>query len=70
MSQLFDNLPELLTPEMAAVALHTTKATVYQWRSRPSRYDVPEGMFIKHGRKLLIRRDQLRAWVLLRSSKR
>lgn len=63
-STLFDNLAELLTPEMAAKALHTTRGTVYQWHSRPRRYGVPEGLFIKLGRKLLIRREVLKAWVL------
>ena len=64
--KLFDNLSELLTPEMVAEALHTTRATVYQWHSRPRKYRVPESLFLKLGRKLLIRRDVLRTWVLAR----
>lgn len=65
---LFSNLSELLTTEMVAEALHTTKGTVYQWHSRPRKYGVPEGMFLKHGRRLLIRREVLRSWVLSRCS--
>ena len=63
-SQLFENLSELLTPDMTAAAVHTTRGTVYQWHARPSRYHVPDGLFVKLGRKLLIRRDILRTWVL------
>jgi hypothetical protein len=67
--KLFDNLSELITPEIAAEVLHTTRATVYQWHSRPKKYDVPVGLFIKLGRKLLIRRDVLKTWVLSRQPK-
>ena len=67
-SQLFENLSELLTPEMAAEVLHTTRATVYQWRSRPRKYGVPDGLFVTLGRKLLLRRDVLKTWVLSRCS--
>jgi membrane-bound lytic murein transglycosylase MltF len=66
--QLFENLQELLTPDMVAAALHTTRGTVYQWHSRPRKYGVPIGLFIKHGRKLLIRRETLKMWVLSRCS--
>ena len=66
--QLFENLPELLTPDLVATALHTTRATVYQWHSRPRKYAVPDGFFIKLGRKLLIRRDVLKIWVFSRGS--
>lgn len=63
---LFDNLSELLTPEMAAAALQTTRETVYQWNSRPLKYRIPDGLFIKMGRKLLVRREILKMWVLSR----
>lgn len=68
-NQLFDNLPELITTKMVAEVLHTSRATVFQWHSRPRRYRVPEGLFIKFGRRLLIRRDVLKTWVLSRCSK-
>ena len=65
--QLFENLPELLTPEIAARALQTTRGTVYQWHYRPKKYDITDGLFLKLGRKLLIRREVLKTWVLSRN---
>lgn len=63
--KLFDNfIFELLTPEMVAEMLHTSRATVYQWKSRPKKYGVPDGLFVKFGRKLLVRREILKTWVL------
>lgn len=64
---LFENLPDLLTPELAARALHTTRGTVYQWHYRPQKYSVIDGMFLKLGRKLLIQREVLKTWVLSRN---
>jgi hypothetical protein len=64
LQRLFENLPELLTPEMLAEVLHTTRGTVYQWKSRPKKYGIPDGLFLKLGRKLLVRREVLKAWVL------
>lgn len=64
--KLFENLPELITPDQVAQVLHTTSGTIYQWKSRPRRYGVPDDLFLKFGRKLLVRRDALKAWVLSR----
>ena len=65
--QLFENLAELITPEQAATALQTSRGMIYQYHSRPRKYEIPEGLFLKLGRKLLVRRDVLKTWVLSRS---
>lgn len=63
---LFDNLPTLLTPKMAADLTHSSIKTVFDWRYRPAKYGVPDDMFVKGGRKLFLRRDLFTRWFFSR----
>ena len=62
---VFDNLPEFISPQMVAEVLPYEASTIYDWKYRPAKYDVPHNLFQakkKKGEKLLLRRDVLRAW--------
>lgn len=66
LGDLFDNQPKLLSPEQAAEIIGSSRATVYDWHYRPTKYGIPEGMIIKFGRKVLIRTDLFKEWFLAR----
>lgn len=65
---LFDNLPELLTPKVAAKVSGYSIKTVYDWKYRPEDYSIPTHiekiLFQKNGRRgLRIRKKPLREWL-------
>ena len=65
---LFENQPNTLTPEQAAAITHSSRVTVYDWHYRPEKYGIPKGMFLKFGRKLIIRTDMFKEWFISRTS--
>lgn len=66
LAEIFDNQPKLLSPEQAAGLVGGSRDTVYDWKYRPKKYDIPKGMFIKFGRKVLIRTDVFKKWFISR----
>lgn len=62
--EIFDNLKGLLRPNEVCELLGVKLSTIYDWHHRPFRRNIPKGLFIKFNRKLLIRRDVLKSWVL------
>lgn len=61
---LFENLKGLLTPLEVSRLIGVSPKTIYDWKYRPIIRKVPEGLFVKFNRKLLIRTDILRNWIL------
>ncbi len=62
----FDNLPEFLSPADIEGLGFAKASTVYDWKYRPRKYDVPELLFMpKRSRNssLKVSRDKLREWV-------
>jgi len=62
--KFFDNLKGLLTPQEVGQLLGVSRATIYDWKYRSVIREVPEGLFVKFNRKLFIRTDILRKWIL------
>lgn len=67
---LFENLPELIVPELAAEVLGKSVKTLYDWnyRGQMRKKKVPHNLFIKIGGGLYMRRDTLIEWVSSRDS--
>lgn len=64
--ELFDNQPKFLSPEALAKLLGISQSTIYDWKYRPNKYGIPKGMFLKFGRRLLIRTDIFEKWFISR----
>lgn len=56
-------LPELIRAESAASILGVSIKTIYDWRYRGKMRGVPDGMFVKLNRGLLVRTSVLREWI-------
>lgn len=63
MDRLFENLPELLRPNMAASALGLSVKTIYNWHYYKVLKEIPPTVFVKIDRILYLRRDELRRWI-------
>ena len=70
MSKLFDNLPELIAPELAAKVLNKSVKTLYDWkyRGKTRKTKIPSNLVTKIGGGLYVRKDILLLWVSDRSS--
>lgn len=64
----FDNLPELVRPEVAATALGLSVKTIYDWRYRQKQLRVPEDLFVKFNRFLYLKTPILRHWITSQNS--
>lgn len=62
--KLFENSKELLSPQEVSHLLEISKKTIYDWKYRPVVRRVPDGLFVKFNRKIFIRTDILRNWIL------
>ena len=62
--RLFDNLKGLLSPQELSKLIGVSTETIYDWKYRTVLRKVPHGLFVKFNRKLLIRTDILRNWIL------
>jgi len=60
---LFENLPELIKPQLAANTLGISIKTIYDWHYRGKTRNVPEDLFIKINRLLYIRKTALKRWI-------
>ena len=60
---LFENLPELIKPQLAAKTLSISIKTIYDWHYRGKTRNVPEDLFIKINRLLYIRKTALKRWI-------
>lgn len=64
---LFDIMNrKFLTTDEAAEIARVTRFGVYEWRRKPKVYHVPDGLFIKSGRILLIDREVFLKWLTTR----
>jgi hypothetical protein len=61
--KFFENLPEIIRPQVAAAALGISIKTIYDWRYRQKVKGIPPTVFLKINRLLYIRRDELRKWI-------
>ena len=61
---IFKNLPEVLKPTAAAAILGVSVKTIYDWRYRSRERKIPDGLFLKLNRMLLIRTKVLEQWIV------
>lgn len=68
--KLFENLPELIIPEVAAKVLNKSVKTLYDWnyRGKTRKRKIPSNLFLKVGGGLYLRKDILCEWISHRSS--
>lgn len=62
--KLFENLKGLLSTQEVSELLGLSPKTIYDWKYRPVVRRVPEGLFVKFNRKLFVRTDILRSWIV------
>ncbi len=62
-SEIFENLPKLIKPGIAAQILSLSTKTIYDWRCRPEKNKVPLDLFLKFNKSLYIRTDVLKRWI-------
>ena len=62
-SLLFDNLPEIIKPEVLANYLSISVKTIYDWRYRGQTRSIPSDLFLKINRLLYIRKAVLLRWI-------
>lgn len=60
---LFDNLPEIIKPDILANYLSVSVKTIYDWRYRGQTRNIPSDLFIKINRLLYIRKTVLLRWI-------
>lgn len=64
LKMLFENSKSLLTPQEVCSLLGIAPKTIYDWKYRSVLRKVPVGLFVKFNRKLFIRTDILRNWII------
>ena len=60
---LFDNLPEIIRPNIAAKLLGVSVKTIYDWRYRQKTRNIPDDLFLKINRFLYVRTSALKKWI-------
>ncbi len=60
---LFDNLPEIIKPNMLASYLDVSIKTIYDWNYRAKTRNIPSDLFLKINRLLYIRKTVLQRWI-------
>lgn len=62
---LFENLPDLINPELAARILHKSVKTLYDWnyRGKTRKRKIPSNLFLKLGGGLYVRKNILLQWI-------
>jgi len=61
---IFDNLPDLLRPNVVAKLLGISVKTIYDWKYRGQMRNIPKDLFMKINRSLYINTRVLRRWIL------
>lgn len=66
----FENLPDLITPQIASLFLKKSVETLYDWnyRGQTRKRKIPSDLFIKLSGGLYLRKDILGKWISNRSS--
>ena len=62
--RIFENLKALLTPQEVSKLIGVSPKTIYDWKYRQVERKVPTGLFVKFNRKILLRTDILRNWII------
>ena len=65
---IFENLPKILSPEQVGSILNRRIKTIYDWHYRQKQRNVPQGLFVKFNRRLFIRTDILKRWIVSQNS--
>lgn len=66
LKSIFKGQPKLISVDQAAELVASTRATIYDWHHRPERYEIPDDMFVKFGRRVLIKTAVLEKWFISR----
>jgi predicted DNA-binding transcriptional regulator AlpA len=66
---LFENSKALLRPKDVSEILGISTKTVYDWKYRRKRRQIPEQLFLKLNGQLFIRTDILKGWFASENSK-
>jgi len=61
---LFENLPDVIKPNVAASVLGLSVKTIYDWNYRQVEKGIPNNLFLKVNRLLYIRTDVLKQWIV------
>lgn len=61
---LFENQPELLRPHSVAKLLGISVKTIYDWKYRGKKRNVPSDLFLSLNRSLFINTKVLKSWLL------
>ena len=61
---LFDNLPKIIKPAVAASILGISVNTIYDWKYRHKLRKVPANLFLKINRLLFLRTEVLEKWIV------
>jgi hypothetical protein len=64
----FENLPALLGVEATASLLNLSVATIYDWRYRGKQKRVPPDLFLTFNRKLFVKTEVLKRWIVSQNS--
>ena len=64
----FENLPALLGVEATASLLNYSVSTIYDWRYRGKRKKVPQDLFLTFNRRLFIKTEVLKRWIISQNS--
>ena len=62
--KFFEKLPALLRVEAVASLLGISIKTIYDWKYRRSKRDVPLNLFVKFNGKLFINTEALKRWMI------
>jgi len=64
----FENLKGWMRPKEVADTFGISVWTIYTWKYKSKSLGVPDGLFVKFGRSLFIRRDILKSWISSQNS--
>ncbi len=63
LGSFFENLPDLIRPQIAAKVLGVSVWTIYDWHHRHKLKRIPPTVFLKINQMLYLHRDELRKWI-------
>lgn len=64
LERFFDKLPALLRAEAVASALGISIKTIYDWKYRRNKREVPVNLFVKFNGQLFINTEALKRWMI------
>lgn len=64
----FENLKGWMSPKEVSAHFGVSILTIYSWKAKSKRRNVPEGLFVKFNRKLYLRTSVLINWISSQNS--